>query len=180
MSRKSRRSEFISWAPCRGRAGEWQPLHAPPSKWSFGSIWGNFAGFATFARWQVKQIVFGSGLTALRAEGSCGVLREGPVAGLAADAGVLAALQGVALVRVALDAGGAAREARRAHAVVGEGAGAVMAVEAEPLRNEDGPRDQEQDDARPRRAPPCGTDAPCPSGTVHDRGRWARSGAACQ
>ena len=76
------------------------------------------------------------------------MLREGPVAGLAADAGVLAALEGVPLVRVALDAGGPARKARRAYAVVREGAGAVMAVDPESLRNEDGLEDQEDDHPR--------------------------------
>src|SRR5271169_3877710 len=61
-----------------GACGEWQPLHAPPSKWFFGSIWGNFCGFATFARWQVKQIVFGSGLKALLAEGSAACFASAP------------------------------------------------------------------------------------------------------
>src|ERR1035437_3031123 len=61
-----------------GACGEWQPLHAPPSKWFFGSIWGNFLGFATFARWQVKQIVFASGLTALLAEGSPACFARAP------------------------------------------------------------------------------------------------------
>src|SRR5450756_67538 len=88
------------------------------------------------------------GLDHLARGGVLGVFREGPVAGLAADAGVLASLEGVALFRVTLDAGGPARKARRAHAVVRKGAGAVVAVNAESLRNEHGLQDQAEDHAR--------------------------------
>src|ERR1019366_9363906 len=45
-----------------------------------------------------------------------------------------------------------AREARRAHAIVREGAGAVVAVDAESLRNEHDFEDQEED--HPRREQP--------------------------
>ena len=46
--------------------------------WVLTSIWGNFAGLATFIWWHVTQSVFGSGFAGLRDDGSAACFASAP------------------------------------------------------------------------------------------------------
>ena len=88
------------------------------------------------------------GLHRLALGGVGGVLRERAVARLAAHVAVLAALQRLPHVGVALDARGAPGVGERPRAVVIEGAGTVVPVRTEALGHQQRLQGQEDQDAR--------------------------------
>jgi hypothetical protein len=88
------------------------------------------------------------GLYALLRRRVLGVSGEGAVAGFAADPGVLAAGQRFADVRMALDARPAPGVPECAGAVVRQGTGPEMAVDAEVVGDEQAPQNEKRQQAR--------------------------------
>ena len=131
-----------------GSCALWHVVHASPPAWAAASICGNFAGRATLSWWQRTQRGFGSRLHRLACRGVLGVLRERAVAALATHMAVVAALEQLPDVGVALDAGAAAGVDERPCPIVLERAGTVVAVHAEALGHQQGLQGQEDENPR--------------------------------